>query len=297
MDRLCFPDIILPFLYQHKTQSTIFHSLSHTHSLSVMLACDMTSGTNYRNNNNNGGDDDLYLYDDDIPIVTDVEVVVDDGYNATTTTSRGAGTMLPSSSHTNPPALNPDYAGDSTIPAGAAAGTTEGVFGWFQQLTSPSSPVPPVSSSTTTAPRSPTAMVNTILPTTTTDIVPFQKPKNNDTNNFHIGGATVVPYTCGNDPRTVAIVPRATTTPNKIKVYKNLGRNPTGLQCPYCGRQSVTTVQDIIGVGTVVAVIVIAILFWPLCWLPFCVPSCKRTTHYCGHMECRSKIGETSACA
>jgi len=84
---------------------------------------------------------------------------------------------------------------------------------------------------------------------------------------------------------------------NNIRLFRNLGRNATGLQCPYCQRQTVTHVHDAIGVGTVVAVIVLAILFWPLCWLPLCVPGCKRTTHYCGHAACGRKVGETRVCA
>ena len=81
------------------------------------------------------------------------------------------------------------------------------------------------------------------------------------------------------------------------KMYRNLGRNATGLLCPHCHRQTVTAVDDVLGVGTVVAVILIAILFWPLCWLPLCVPSCKRTNHYCGHHTCGKKVGETHVCA
>jgi len=81
-----------------------------------------------------------------------------------------------------------------------------------------------------------------------------------------------------------------------IPMY-NLGRNPVGLQCPYCQRPTITVVQDLVGMGTVIAVIFLALFFWPLCWIPFCIPSCRRTHHFCGHNECRRKIGETSVCA
>jgi hypothetical protein len=74
-------------------------------------------------------------------------------------------------------------------------------------------------------------------------------------------------------------------------------RTASGMQCPYCNRQTITTTHDIIGVGTVVAVILLAICCWPLCWLPFCIPSCKRTHHFCGHDACRKKVGETSVCS
>lgn len=92
------------------------------------------------------------------------------------------------------------------------------------------------------------------------------------------------------------VVKQTMTNPG-FTSYKNMGRTATGLQCPHCGRQTVTQVRDLIGVGTVIWIIILAILFWPLCWLPLCIPSCKRTHHYCGHAECGRKIGETSVCA
>jgi hypothetical protein len=93
------------------------------------------------------------------------------------------------------------------------------------------------------------------------------------------------------------VVAASNTNMVKPKIYTQLGRNATGLQCPHCGRQTVTVVEDYVGVGTVICVIILAILFWPLCWLPLCVPTCKRTHHYCGHFECQKKVGETRVCA
>jgi hypothetical protein len=84
---------------------------------------------------------------------------------------------------------------------------------------------------------------------------------------------------------------------SRIQLHNNLGRNSTGLQCHHCGKETVTSVRDLVGVTTVVAVIVLALLFWPLCWVPFCVPSCKKTSHYCGHVGCRKKVGVTQSCA
>jgi hypothetical protein len=46
-----------------------------------------------------------------------------------------------------------------------------------------------------------------------------------------------------------------------------------------------------IGVQTIVAVLILLFVFWPLCWIPLCIPSCRRTNHYCGHLECRRKVG------
>jgi LITAF-like zinc ribbon domain len=94
-----------------------------------------------------------------------------------------------------------------------------------------------------------------------------------------------------------AMVATTNTNFQTPRTIKTLGRNATGLLCPYCQRQTVTIVEDYVGVGTVVAVIILAILFWPICWLPLCVPTCKRTHHYCGHPTCQKKVGETRVCA
>jgi hypothetical protein len=88
-----------------------------------------------------------------------------------------------------------------------------------------------------------------------------------------------------------------TASGSRIQLHNNLGRNSTGLQCQHCGKETVTSVRDMVGVTTIVAVIVLAVLVWRLCWVPFCVPSCKKTGHYCGHVGCRKKVGVTQSCA
>lgn len=94
-------------------------------------------------------------------------------------------------------------------------------------------------------------------------------------------------------------VPSASETRTRARprLQKNLGRERFGLKCPHCKRETITIVEDRVGMGTIVATIIIAIIFWPLCWLPFCVPTCKRTYHFCGHDECNKKIGVTNVCA
>ena len=89
----------------------------------------------------------------------------------------------------------------------------------------------------------------------------------------------------------------ATNNRARMKLRTNLGRQPFGIQCPHCQRETITIVEDRIGVGTIIAAVMLAIFFWPLCWLPFCVPSCKRTYHFCGHDPCRKRIGITHVCA
>mmetsp|Transcript_26726 Transcript_26726/g.62459 ORF Transcript_26726/g.62459 Transcript_26726/m.62459 type:complete len:157 (-) Transcript_26726:2261-2731(-) len=98
------------------------------------------------------------------------------------------------------------------------------------------------------------------------------------------------------DPQ--AVVPVSTMNNNRTqRLNTNMGRQPFGLQCPHCNRETITIVDDRIGVATIVLVVVLAFVFWPCCWIPFCVPSCKQTNHFCGHDSCRRKVGVTGVCA
>eukprot|EP00536_Pseudo-nitzschia_multiseries_P000753 jgi/Psemu1/249911/estExt_Genewise1Plus.C_90118 len=83
----------------------------------------------------------------------------------------------------------------------------------------------------------------------------------------------------------------------KYEMYSNLGRQPFGLKCEHCGKETITVTQDRIATVTILLAIVLAIIFWPICWLPFCLPSCQETHHFCGHQTCRKRVGLTSACA
>ncbi len=83
----------------------------------------------------------------------------------------------------------------------------------------------------------------------------------------------------------------------KKAVPKNLGRTPYGIQCPHCNRETITIVEDRVGTGTILATVALVIVFWPLCWIPFCLPTCKQTYHFCGHKSCRKRIGVTQVCA
>jgi len=102
------------------------------------------------------------------------------------------------------------------------------------------------------------------------------------------GSPVVVPAT---NSRAIA------TTRGRPRLHSNLGRRAHGLRCPHCQRETVTIVEDRIGIGTIIAIVMLAIFFWPLCWLPLCMPSCKRTQHYCGHDTCNKKVGVTHVCS
>jgi hypothetical protein len=92
----------------------------------------------------------------------------------------------------------------------------------------------------------------------------------------------------------------ATATPPSTAAYNpglvgNLGRDPVGLKCQYCHEEMVTRPSDQVDAVTIMLVILLVFLFWPLCWIPFCVPGCKKTEHYCS--RCNRVVGETEACS
>ena len=127
------------------------------------------------------------------------------------------------------------------------------------------------------------------------DKTTFKFATTTPTNNTIPSGSAIT-----SNPNSTMATENITTTAasgSRIQLHNNLGRNSTGLQCQHCGRETVTFVKDMVGVTTAVAVIVLAVLFWPLLWVPFCVPSCKETSHYCGHVGCRKKVGVTQSCA
>ena len=68
-------------------------------------------------------------------------------------------------------------------------------------------------------------------------------------------------------------------------------RTPVTLNmCPKCRQHNVRTKTHTKPVsGTVLWCCVLSCLFWPLCWLPFCLDSAQQTNHYCSH--CGAKVG------
>jgi len=73
-----------------------------------------------------------------------------------------------------------------------------------------------------------------------------------------------------------------------------LGRGSKKIQCPHCAVNTVTYPKEQIDWVTIVASILSVLLFWPLFWLPFVIPGCKATDHYCG--SCHRKVGRTPPC-
>mmetsp|Transcript_5819 Transcript_5819/g.12951 ORF Transcript_5819/g.12951 Transcript_5819/m.12951 type:complete len:156 (+) Transcript_5819:1465-1932(+) len=73
-----------------------------------------------------------------------------------------------------------------------------------------------------------------------------------------------------------------------------LGRLPVSMTCPYCQQTMVTRTRDLVDGVTIIAVIALLCCFWPLFWLPFCIPACKATEHYC--TRCNRRIATVGAC-
>jgi hypothetical protein len=67
------------------------------------------------------------------------------------------------------------------------------------------------------------------------------------------------------------------------------------ITCPNCHRQATTRTSEVIGAGTIIAIVLLLIFFWPLFWLPLVIPECKQIDHFCS--LCNAKVGETpSSC-
>ena len=74
-----------------------------------------------------------------------------------------------------------------------------------------------------------------------------------------------------------------------------VSRTPTVLpQCPCCASRNVRTrTRTAPSFLTWVAVVTLAFVFWPLCWIPLVTDTCRQTFHYCSH--CNAEVGHIRA--
>ena len=74
-----------------------------------------------------------------------------------------------------------------------------------------------------------------------------------------------------------------------------VSRTPTLLpHCPCCGSRNVRTrTRTAPSFVTWVAVVALAFVFWPLCWIPLVTDTCRQTFHYCNH--CNAEVGHIRA--
>lgn len=87
--------------------------------------------------------------------------------------------------------------------------------------------------------------------------------------------------------------PTDNETPYPLSLIR-LGRDPCRVNCPSCQSDVFTHVRSHADAVTWIAFVLLLICFWPLCWLPFVVPSCQSVDHVCP--SCRRIISTTRAC-
>ncbi|KAJ2782577.1 hypothetical protein H4R18_002206 [Coemansia javaensis] len=69
----------------------------------------------------------------------------------------------------------------------------------------------------------------------------------------------------------------------------NLGRKPQHVECPWCHASVQTRVKRQLGYKNGIAAGVVAVLMWPLFWVPLVIPGLHRKIHYCP--QCNRMIG------
>ena len=70
------------------------------------------------------------------------------------------------------------------------------------------------------------------------------------------------------------------------------GRFPTTLnKCPACHTSQITTrIRTYPSCVTWTVVAILFLVFWPVCWIPLVIDTCKSTDHYCTH--CSNVVGK-----
>ena len=69
-----------------------------------------------------------------------------------------------------------------------------------------------------------------------------------------------------------------------------LTRNPMMMrQCPNCNCESRTRIETQPTWHSFALAIFLLFIFWPICWIPLILDTCKRTNHYC--VLCNTKVG------
>jgi lipopolysaccharide-induced tumor necrosis factor-alpha factor len=73
----------------------------------------------------------------------------------------------------------------------------------------------------------------------------------------------------------------------------SLGRRPFDMTvCPMCSETDICTRTRTYPTLLVwICVAIVAVVLWPLCWIPLVVDPLKQTDHYC--QKCGEKVGET----
>jgi len=95
---------------------------------------------------------------------------------------------------------------------------------------------------------------------------------------------------------TVTALPPAATQAAQmyppLPVLPHLGRLAANYTCPYCSHVGPTILKEKLGVCSIIAIVVLVVVFWPLFWLPLIMPGCKDKEHICPN--CHRKVRATA---
>ena len=92
-------------------------------------------------------------------------------------------------------------------------------------------------------------------------------------------------------PQPYQPVPMQSPPPANV-IYVRLGRMPVFTKCPHCRAEGVTRVERAPGVRAWMYCLLLALVCWVLCWLPFCLTECQEAKHYCS--ACGQFLGQSS---
>lgn len=67
----------------------------------------------------------------------------------------------------------------------------------------------------------------------------------------------------------------------EVMYFTGLGLHRQRITCPHCHAEGPTNVRYVVDGFTIIAVGILFLLFWPICWAPLALPGCKVTEHYC----------------
>mmetsp|Transcript_9875 Transcript_9875/g.14795 ORF Transcript_9875/g.14795 Transcript_9875/m.14795 type:complete len:130 (+) Transcript_9875:80-469(+) len=71
------------------------------------------------------------------------------------------------------------------------------------------------------------------------------------------------------------------STPGPVVSYQKLGTTPFQHTCSNCNHAGLTRTTSQPTAGAWVSCCLLVLFFWPLFWVPFVIPACKKTSHYC----------------
>lgn len=97
------------------------------------------------------------------------------------------------------------------------------------------------------------------------------------------------------DPETPSVrveatasVPTQSVAAENAQPLTGLSLGPAQVTCPFCHQNVRTNTSHVIDLFTLLAVGIVFLIFWPLCWLPLVIPGCKVTQHFCP--RCHRKV-------